>query len=278
MAAAEESALSGSGRIRGGILREITQIRRWEASTTTAAVHERLLGAIGTAGFGTIVHDSVMSLTAGARRIYLFEATGREHSSLQYFAGEPGLAALFPAYRRWFLRQDPVCDAYEAAPEYCDVAIQRIRPSGIASPDFRRRIFDDAGIIERISVIQRGPEAWRVMNVARHASDGYFSERELDTLIGLACLVLPMLPLNRERQSGPLTLSAAVLQERFASRFAALTPRELQVCARAAIGMSVEATAIELGIAKTSVLTYRQRAYQKLRVNSPFELCALVTH
>ena len=42
--------------------------------------------------------------------------------------------------------------------------------------------------------------------------------------------------------------------------------------------MSVEATALDLGIGKTSVLTYRQRAYQRLKVTSPFELCALVTH
>jgi DNA-binding CsgD family transcriptional regulator len=42
--------------------------------------------------------------------------------------------------------------------------------------------------------------------------------------------------------------------------------------------MSVEATAVELGIGKTSVLTYRQRAYQRLRVTSPIDLCALVTH
>jgi DNA-binding CsgD family transcriptional regulator len=42
--------------------------------------------------------------------------------------------------------------------------------------------------------------------------------------------------------------------------------------------MSVEATALELGIGKTSVLTYRQRAYQRLRVTSALELCALVAH
>jgi len=42
--------------------------------------------------------------------------------------------------------------------------------------------------------------------------------------------------------------------------------------------MTVEATALDLGIAKTSVLTYRKRAYQRLQVTSPFELCALVTH
>ena len=67
------------------------------------------------------------------------------------------------------------------------------------------------------------------------------------------------------------------LEERFADRCAGLTARERQVCARASRS-SVEKTALELGIGKTSVLTYRQRAYQRLGVTSPFELCALVTH
>ena len=42
------------------------------------------------------------------------------------------------------------------------------RPRDIASPGFRRRIFDEAGIVERVSVVQRGADGWRVMNVARH--------------------------------------------------------------------------------------------------------------
>jgi DNA-binding CsgD family transcriptional regulator len=257
---------------------DIRQIRSWHGSTATGAVYEKLLSAIGTDEFGSTVRDSVMTLTAGARRIYLFEATGREESSLQYFFGEPGLVDLFPAYRKWYLRLDPVCDAYRAAPECSNVALQRVRPADIASPGFRRRIFDEPGIIERVSVIQRGSDTWRVMSVARHTSDGCFSDGELSSLTSLACLVLPMLPLNRKRQSAPLPLSVRQLEERFALRYSSLTLRERQVCARAAIGMSVEATALDLRIAKTSVLTYRQRAYQRLRVTSPFELCALVTH
>lgn len=257
---------------------DIRRITDWRGSTRTGAAYEKLLGAIGTQEFGATVRDSVLSLTAGVRRIYLFEATDREHSSLQYFFGEPGLADLFPAYRKWYLRVDPVCDAYRAAPACSDVVLQRVRPSDIASPGFRRRIFEDAGIVERVSVIQRGTDAWRVMNLARHASDGCFSERELGSLIGLACLVLPMLPLNRQKQAAPLPLTVPQLEERFATRFGELTVRERQVCARAAIGMSVAATALDLQIARTSVLTYRQRAYQRLRVTSPVELCALVTH
>lgn len=256
---------------------ELREITDWRVSTATGAAYEQMLRAVGTQEFGEAVRDSVLSVTGGARRIYLFEATGRESTSLQYYSGEPGLVDLFPAYLKWYLRLDPVGEAYRAAPRISDVALQRVRPSHIRSPEFRRRIFDDAGIVERVSIIQRGPDAWRVMNVARHASDGLFSDTEIGALIGVACLALPMLPLNRGRSAGRAQLTVAQLEKRF-SRYEALTPRERQVCARAAVGMGVEATALDLAIARTSVLTYRRRAYQRLGVASSCELCALVAH
>lgn len=113
---------------------DVVQIKHWRTSAATGAAYEKLLGAIGTEDFGTTVRDSVMALTAGARRIYLFEATSREDSCLQYFFGEPGLVELFPAYRKWYLPLDPVCDAYAAAPTCTDVAMLKIRPSDIDSP------------------------------------------------------------------------------------------------------------------------------------------------
>ena len=257
---------------------DIRQIRHWRAPVTLGATYEKLLAAIGTSEFGPTVRDSLLSLTAGARRVYLFEATDRVRNDLHYSFCEPAIAGLFPAYRQWYLRLDPVGDALSAAPQHGDVALQRVLPSDIDPPAFRRRFFDDARIVERISIIQRGADAWRVINVARHASDGRFSDREIGSLIGLACLVLPMLPLSRRGTHAPRPPTVRELEERFANRCASLTPRERQVCARAAVGMSVEATALELGIGKTSVLTYRQRSYQRLRVASPFELCVLVTH
>lgn len=257
---------------------EIRQISDWRMSTASRMAYERLLGALGTEEFGSTVRDSVISTVGGARRIYLFEATGRDNTSLQYFSGEPGLVGLFPAYLKSYLRQDPVSDAYRAAPRTSDVVLQRVRPAHISSPEFRRRIFDDAGIVERVSVILRGADAWRGINVARHASDGLFTDQQIDALIGMACLALPMLPLSRDRQIGRLPLSVAQIEDRFASRFPELTLRERQVCARAAVGMSVEATALDLHVAKTSVLTYRRRAYQRLQVSSHYQLCSLITH
>lgn len=255
----------------------IRQIYDWRAPTRIGVSYDKLLAAIGTQEFGATVRDSVLSMTAGARRVYLFEATSRDSSTLQYSFCEPEVAERFPTYTRWYLRRDPVGDAFDATPHHSDVALQRVRPSDIATPSFRRTFFDDAGIVERISVIQRGQDAWRGINIARHASDGPFSDEEIGSLIGLACLVLPMLPLNRRPKSAERMLTIPELEQRFGDRCARLTQRERQVCARAASGMSVEATSVDLGIAKTSVLTYRQRAYQRLAVTSPVALRALVT-
>ena len=257
---------------------EIKQINDWRMPGKIGGAYEKLLATIGTEEFGSTVRDCIASVTAGMRRIYLFEATGREHSTLQYYFCEPGLTDLLPSYTKHYLRLDPVWDAYRAAPADRDMALLRIRPGDIASPGFRRRFFEEGGIVERVSVIQRGPVQWRVVNVARHESEGCFRTEELESLVALASLALPMLPLNRERSQRSTQLSVPQLEDRFASRFSELIERERQVCARAAIGMSVEATALDLEIAKTSVLTYRRRAYQRLSVTSPYELCSLVTH
>jgi len=257
---------------------QLTQIKAWSIPTTLGVHYEKLLGAIGSEDFGVHLREAIMSSTAGARRIYLFEATGRENHELQYSFCEPGVAELFETYNKWYQPLDPVCDAYQAAPRTSNVAFLRVRPSDIASTGFRRQFYDEPGILERISIIQRGIDSWRVLSVARHLSDGYFSDGEVEMIVGLACLSLPMLPMNRDRPAAKRCLSVLQLEERFAGRFAELTERERQVCARAAIGMTVEGTALDLGIAKTSVRTYRKRAYQRLRVTSPFELCTLVTH
>ena len=161
---------------------QIQQIKQWNASTACGAVYEKLLHSIGTEEFGSTVRDSVMDVTAGVRRVYLFEAKGRMDTSLQYYSCEPGLTDLFPLYSKSYMQLDPIHDAYRATPACSDLAYQRIRPSDIASAGFRRRIFDDAGIIERVSIVQRGSDAWRALSVARHKSEGYFTDAEL-TLI-----------------------------------------------------------------------------------------------
>jgi len=256
---------------------DIRQIKEWQAPEALRGHYEKLLAAMGTEEFGATARDSVLSVTGGARRIYLAEATSRDASALNYFSVEPGFEEMLPLYIKRYLVLDPVYDAYRAAPQLRDMALMRVRPSDISCAGYRHHFFDECGIIERVSIVQRGEDAWRQMNVARHRTDGYFSDVELTSLVGLACLLLPMLPHNRGGATAR-QLTVGQIEDRFARRFTALTQREREVCARAAIGMTVEATALDLGIAKTSVLTYRQRAYQRLQVTSPYELSSLVSH
>jgi DNA-binding CsgD family transcriptional regulator len=55
-----------------------------------------------------------------------------------------------------------------------------------------------------------------------------------------------------------------------------LTPRELDVCARALIGMTAEGIALDLNIKKSSVSTYRKRAYARLGISSQNQLYRLL--
>lgn len=257
---------------------EIWRITDWHLPPAIGSVYERLLAAVGSAEFGASVRHCVDMLTSGARRVYLFEAAGAGDDALRYHHCEPQIAGMLPAYRLTYKQLDPLEELYPAAPRRGDMAVQRVRPDDIGSAEFRRRFFDEPGIVERISLIERGASGWRGLNVARHRKDGAFSDRELDALAGIARLALPMLPFAGPASDIGPTLTGAQLEERFARRCPALTPRERQVCARAAMGLSVEATALDLGIAKTSVVTFRQRAYRRLGVTSPFELCGLVAH
>jgi DNA-binding CsgD family transcriptional regulator len=257
---------------------DIWRVTDWRLPSAIGPAYEGLLSALVGGEFGAAVREAVNAVTSGARRLYLFEAGASRDDDLRYHHCEPGIAALLPVYSERYKPLDPIAALYGAAPAEGDLAVQRVRPSDIASAGFRRRFFDEPGIVERISVLQRGRQGWRGLNVVRHASHGTCSDRELDAIAGLARLALPMLPLACAHNTSAGELTAIRLDERFAARCPALTPRERQVCARAALGLSVEATALELGIAKTSVVTFRQRAYRRLGVTSPFELCRLVAN
>lgn len=257
---------------------DIWHVTDWRMPVAIGPAYESLIGAIGSEDFGATVRHCVDMLTSGTRRLYLFEATGPNEDSLRYYYCEPRIAALFPSYSQRYKRLDPIAALYRAAHREGDLAIQRVRPSDIGSTGFRRQFFDEPGIVERLSLVQRGPNGWRGLNLARHSSQGFFSEQELDAIFALARLALPML--THARQTGELRtpLTIEQLEDRFARRCSSLTVRERQVCSRAALGMSVEATAISLRIARTSVLTFRQRAYRRLGVSNSTGLFALVAN
>lgn len=255
----------------------VETISDFRVPATLSSAYERMIEGLKSGGLGAAVRDAIDHHTGGAKRLYLYEARGDDDSRLRFHSCEPGMNALFPLYLR-YRRLDPVCQAYRAAPHQGDIVMQRVRPLDIACSDFRQRFFDQAGIVERLSIVQRGAGEWRAMNVARHRDKGHFSDTEVGNIVGIASLALPLLTLDDASSEKMQALGIDRLEERFASLCPALSRREREVCARAAKGMSVEATALHLEIGKASVHTYRQRAYRRLGISSPIELSALISH
>jgi DNA-binding CsgD family transcriptional regulator len=60
------------------------------------------------------------------------------------------------------------------------------------------------------------------------------------------------------------------------ARFAGITERERSVCIGILTGYTSESIALNLGISVNSVLTYRKRLYEKLKISSQSELFVLV--
>lgn len=81
------------------------------------------------------------------------------------------------------------------------------------------------------------------------------------------------------RAVGPAAATPAArvdaAQVRLGIRAAALSGRERQVCARIAGGHSAPSIAAELGIATSTVMTLRKRAYAKLGIHDRRDLCHL---
>jgi len=254
---------------------EIRQIGAGARLHAIDAAYEALLAAAGSDRFGPELQRSIGTLCGGVRRTYLFVAADAGASDLRYVACEPELRALLPTYTRHFLPRDPIGDAYRAAPRRGDLVLQRIRPRDVACDGLRRLFFENGRIVERVSLVRRGERSWQGLNLARHENTGPFGESELEQVVALARLALPMLGMAGRAAAAP---GIDDLEDRFAACRGDLTRREREVCARAAVGMTVEATALDLGVSRTTVLTYRQRAYARLGVTSPIELRALVTH
>ena len=251
-------------------------------STEPAVIHayERALSALDGPGFETALYSAFAEVVPSVR-LYMFEGAGRRGpTQLRLARCEPGIQPYLDTYERQYEPTDPVRDAVEFLPR-SETVLMRLFPDDIQQVGFRSRFFDASEIVERNSVLQRtAAGGWRCMSISRNRATGPCSERELSHFVALAQLLLPMM--SRHWAHAPAAMSAkmsiAEIEQRFADRFPELSRREREVCARAALGVSVEGTALDLGIAGTSVLTYRKRAYARLSVSGPYELACLIMH
>jgi DNA-binding CsgD family transcriptional regulator len=153
----------------------------------------------------------------------------------------------------------------------------RLHASEIVNRAYRGRIYDHYGLVERLSLLDQMDGNWYVLNLYRAGADGPFADDDIATLTSLA----PVLSSLVGKQLA-ITSTAPPLAARSSSAFEVmvrgaaptLTPRQIQVCARALMGMTNTAIALDLGIQPSTVSTLRKRAYAVLGISSLNDLFA----
>lgn len=164
------------------------------------------------------------------------------------------------AYVQGFYRYDPFLSMLGRTARHSGFA-HRVPASHIRQRAYRSLCFERANLVDKLCFGWRSGERTLLMTFYRDATSG---GPELDRLAGLAQLGLAALA-SRLRSEGRARTTPVVerLEARIGERYGDLTIRERQVAARTLAGWSTDSIAEALNIGAASVLTYRQRAYQR---------------
>ncbi len=155
-----------------------------------------------------------------------------------------------------------------------------LRARDIQDASYRSRIYQKHGLIERVSWLGRADMTWYIANVYREKKSGRFSEAELDSLqqaAGILCAAVE----RHVSLVSPAALEPGSnapiewLENMVTDLGYGLTPREVEVCARALSGMTRAGIALDLGIKPTTVVTLVQRAYGRVNISTLNELFGL---
>jgi len=209
-------------------------------------------------------HCALVRLTRGAG-IQLFGA-----ESVGAFVSHGSRAIV--RYIDYHHRLDPIRRVLHARTPEEPVVLRRERASQVGDSAYRRDCYEDAGIIDRVSVAAIDRCGGLVsLELQRQSASGEFTDTEHETLATVA----PLLAVACVRHVELLMLGGAdfdAWRTRLSAACSTLTGRELDVATSLLAGKTLRETAVALGVAHSSVVTYCARAYSRLGVRNLREL------
>lgn len=172
------------------------------------------------------------------------------------------------SYVRGFFRFDPVTRLRTLGGD--DTFVVSVSAAELGEGRYRARCFDGPRFAEKLCFGWRDGTRSIVLSFYRKDAEGLGREHGLLPLANLALSILAT--------ARPATSFVERLEHKLAHRFPELTARERQVCARTIAGWTAERAASDLGIRASTVLTYRQRAYQRLGLRSAHDFLEPLLH
>lgn len=215
-----------------------------------------LVDAVGTPVFGARMLDAAQSV-AGVDEIFAYHVRdGERPVALSSISERGDHDRRARHYAERFYHHDPVVHARQRTAAGRGF-VACVRAAEIGLRDYRAICFEQPRFADKLCFGWRGAGRAIVLSFYRRRdSEGTAALAALAN-VGLTALA---------RQAVPTSEFSLVerLEARIARAFPVLTLRERQVAARTVAGWTAERTADALDIRPSSVLTYRQRAYQRL--------------
>ncbi|MDB6178226.1 helix-turn-helix transcriptional regulator [Paracoccus sp. Z330] len=207
---------------------------------------------------------------AGVDELFAYRACEGAYRTLASSSDLPDVAERAAAYAKRFHHSDPAVSARLATPVGAGF-ICRIRADSIELAAYRKLCFEQPRFSEKICFGWRFPDHDLVLTFYHRLPDSDVDMVQLGALAQLALTGLVQI-LQAETAQPPI----ARIETRLANANTRLTGRELQVCARTLTGMTADQIANELQLSPPTVLTYRQRAYQKMGISRANQMVASV--
>src|SRR5690606_15243821 len=137
--------------------------------------------------------------------------------------------------------------------------------NGIADPDYRRACYERGGIVERLTLYAGGGQPI-FASAYRSRASGHSSPAEIEALEKAAGIVMALVARHvaAARDAGQPALHD--ISHRLLACQHRLSAREASVAAALSLGRTQKEIAEAAGVALSSVVTYRRRAYRKLGV------------
>lgn len=232
--------------------------------------YERLVAAVGTAGMGQALLTAAHALSID--EVFAFVSTGQAPPRpLASSGAHAAFERRVRLYADRFHPFDPLLHALRQADAGETDLVRRVRAQDIQDSDYRRECFETPRLCEKFSLAQRRSGTWCVLSLYRRVGREQASE---ENLIGFCQVVAPLLARHGEL-AGEADLPLMEKVERgLALHYPSLTARERAVCARTLVGMTAEAIGLDLDISRSTVLTYRRRAYERLNISAANQLIA----
>ena len=225
-----------------------------------------IVDSAGTDQFGAVVKD--VAKTFGVYDVFGFIMKGQERPN-PLFATSAHRADI---YSRKFHGLDPMIRHLRKVPVAETVLACRIKAREIRDSEYRNECFEKADVSEKLCYVRHGIGRWNVMNFYRHRDD---LDPDLGAWSSFAKIIMPLMGKHAAMMMYTIHLSPiARIEGLLQAHFPGLTDREMAVCARTMIGVTAQNIGDELGISKSSVLTYRRRAYLRLDISSASQLIA----